>query len=74
MIIGRDGRIWVRSHTPTEAMTAEWIGFARTGQALCRARLPRQTISEIGADYVLMYGRDSLGVERVAEFRFRVGQ
>lgn len=72
IITGRDGRIWVRGYTPTEATLAEWIAFSAEGEALCRMSLPRFDVSEIGADYVLATGTDSLGVEWVGEYRFRV--
>ena len=76
IVIGRDGRIWVRTYTVTDATQTEWIAFSAEGKAECRMSLPASSIrefsvSEIGADYILATGADSLGMEWVAEYRFR---
>jgi hypothetical protein len=76
IITGRDGRIWVRTYQAPGAVTNEWIAFTAEGRAECRMSLPVSTdgsfaVSEIGADYLLASGRDSLGVEWVGEYRIR---
>jgi hypothetical protein len=71
IVTGRDGRIWVRNYAPTEATHNEWIAFSAEGRAECRMSLPRYDVSEIGADYILATGEDSLGTEWVGEFRIR---
>jgi hypothetical protein len=68
LVLGQDGRIWVRGYSPADAPTAPWIAFSSTGQAVCRAELPRLTIYEIGADYVLAHRRNVDGVETVESF------
>ena len=72
LLLGRDGRIWVRSFTPVDATTDSWLAFSPGGKALCRMSLPRLSVSEIGADYLVVTGEDSLGAEWVAEYRYRV--
>lgn len=76
IITGRDGRIWVRTYQAPGAAINEWIAFSAEGRAECRMSLPVSTdgsfaVSEIGADYLLASGRDSHGVEWVAEYRIR---
>ncbi|HET9065517.1 MAG TPA: hypothetical protein VFN22_06850 [Gemmatimonadales bacterium] len=72
IVMGTDGRIWVRGYAPSEATTREWIAFSREGRAVCRAELPEvDYLYEIGRDYLLTHERDSLGVERVVEYRLR---
>lgn len=79
IITGRDGRIWVRTYAQPGAVSQEWIAFSSEGRAECLMTLPASTdrsfsVSEIGADYLLASGRDSLGVEWVGEYRFRFAQ
>lgn len=71
IVVGKDGRIWVRRYAPPEATTHQWIAFSSEGQALCRAELPELEVYEIGRDYLLGHQRDSLGVERVVQYRMR---
>jgi hypothetical protein len=71
--LARDGRIWVREFqkpTVSPAVLNPWIAFDRAGRAVCRAELPSLgNAGEIGADYILRLDEDSLGTERVQEFR-----
>lgn len=72
IVMGTDGRIWVRGHGPTGAATREWIAFSPEGQAVCRAELPQvDNVYELGRDYMLTHERDSLGVETVVQYRLR---
>lgn len=70
VIVGRDGRIWVREYPmPDRPPTRSYLGFDREGRFLCRAVMPSfSNIFEFGKDYLLALDRDSLGVERVLEF------
>jgi hypothetical protein len=69
--LGRDGRIWVREFPrPRDPPEHRWLGFAADGRFVCRLSTPRyDDILEFGADYVLTHERDSLGVERVRQYR-----
>lgn len=73
MELARDGRIWVREYVKPDTVVpshSPWIGFDQGGRAVCRAELPSLgNAGEIGADYILRLDRDSLGVERVQEYR-----
>lgn len=67
LVLGRDGRIWIReSARPQAPGDQDWIVFSEDGRSECRARLPRlDRVYELGADYLLVLHRDELGVERV---------
>ena len=71
IVMGKDGRIWVRGRAATDSPRRRWIAFSREGRALCRAELPALEIYEIGSDYLLGHERDSLGVESVVTYRLR---
>ena len=69
IVVGRDGRIWVREYPmPDRPPTRSYLGFDRDGRFMCRAVMPSYSnIFEFGKDYVLALDRDSLGVERVLQ-------
>lgn len=71
LAVGRDGRIWVRSHALTADSTVTWTAFTSEGRAQCRMELPRLSIYEFGSDYFLTREEDSLGMEVVGVYRFR---
>lgn len=71
IVMGKDGRIWVRGRAGTDAPTRPWIAFSPEGRALCRAEWPALEVYEIGRDYLLAHQRDSLGVESVVTYRVR---
>ncbi len=68
--IGRDGRLWIREFPrPRDTTAHHWIAFTPDGAFDCRLDTPRfSSVYEFGADYALVYDRDSLGVERVQRF------
>jgi hypothetical protein len=71
IMIGRDGRFWVREYRqPTAPRPHSWLVFDRTGRLECRATIPAfAELLEFGPDYLLALNRDSLGVESVLEYR-----
>jgi hypothetical protein len=69
IVMGTDGRIWVRGYAPADAPTRPWTAFSSEGRALCRAAFPALEVYEIGRDYLLAHESDSLGVERVVLYR-----
>ncbi len=64
VVVGRDGRIWVRQYDrPREV--GGWLAFEPGGQFLCHlAPLPGST-REFGSDYVLLLHESELGVQTV---------
>lgn len=69
--LARDGRIWVREFPrPQDPPEHRWLAFAADGRFACKLVTPRyEDVLEFGADYVLTHERDSLGVERVRQYR-----
>lgn len=69
--LARDGRIWVREFPrPQDPPEHRWLGFEPDGRFACRLVTPRyDDILEFGADYILTHERDTLGVERVRQYR-----
>ncbi|MCC7001316.1 MAG: hypothetical protein IT357_04095 [Gemmatimonadaceae bacterium] len=69
--LARDGRIWVREFPrPQDPPEHRWLGFEPDGRFACRLVTPRyDDILEFGGDYVLTHERDTLGVERVRQYR-----
>ncbi len=73
---GRDGRVWVQEYPRPDAPDPQhWIAFAADGKFSCRATIPvfdkiwpPGSLLEFGADYILVFHRDELGVERVMQF------
>ncbi len=68
VVIGRDGRIWVRLYDrPRE--DRGWLSFGADGEFICHlAQLPG-SVWEFGADYVLLLHDSELGVETVRMHR-----
>ena len=64
VIIGRDGRIWVRQYDrPRE--DRGWLAFDSDGEFVCHmARLPA-SVEEFGEDYVILLGESEFGAETV---------
>lgn len=74
IVMGQDGRIWVRGYAPPEATTREWIAFSAEGRAVCHAQFPEvDYVYEIGRDYLLTHEIDSLGVETAVQYWLRGG-
>lgn len=65
------GRIWLAMYTELPSHDdAEWLVVDGDGTVAARTRLPRGLrITQIGTGYVLGISQDSLGVQRVREFR-----
>ena len=70
LVVGRDGRIWVREYgRPLAPGGQHWFAFDSAGRFSCRATMPvDEEVLEFGADYVLMEDPDPDGVERVSRF------
>ena len=68
VMIGRDGRIWVRQYDrPRE--DRGWLAFGSDGRFLCHmAQLPGE-VREFGADYVLLLSETELGIQTVQMYR-----
>lgn len=60
------GRIWIAEHSPLDASERPWMIHDRDGRPLATIRLPTgMRPLDAGADYLLVYTRDDLDVERV---------
>jgi hypothetical protein len=70
VVLGRDGRIWVRGYPlPGEEARDEWLIFAADGALQCRLHVaPFEQMPEFGSDYILVMRRDDLGVERIQQY------
>jgi hypothetical protein len=67
--LGVDGRIWIRQYQPpADTSPRRWVAFTRAGRFDCRLQAPDYGVEEMGADYMLVTERDSLGVQRVKQF------
>ena len=68
VMIGRDGRIWVRQYDrPRE--NRGWLSFSAEGEFICHmAQLPGDAW-EFGADYVLLLHEAELGIQTVRMHR-----
>ena len=72
LMVGGDGRLWVRETAPPADETPRWTAFAADGAMLGTVALPaRFRALEFGADYVLGVRRDDLDVERVELYPLR---
>ena len=71
LVMGRDGRIWVREYAEEGADTRRWLAFSAEGRALCRAEFPAVEVAEIGRDYLLAKTTDALDAEQVVLYRLR---
>lgn len=65
-----DGTIWVKLYASFQGATALWLVLDSSGLPTLRAVVPNGEILDIEANQVLLLDRDSLGVERVASYRF----
>jgi hypothetical protein len=73
ILLGRDGRIWVRRFDHEFAATRTWIVLDETGNAVARVEVPGQLrIREVGKDYVLGVATDEAGVEYVHVHELRL--
>ena len=64
VMIGRDGRIWVRQYDrPRE--DRGWLAFGPDGEFFCHLAQPPGSVWEFGADYVLLVRETELGIETV---------
>jgi len=64
VIVGSDGRIWVRQYDrPRE--DRGWLAFEPDGQFLCHLEPLPGSIREIGSDYMLLLHESELGVQTV---------
>ena len=71
VIVGRDGRIWVRQYDrPRE--TRGWLAFEPDGQFLCHLEPLPGSIREIGADDVLLLHESELGIQTVRLHRLQL--
>ena len=68
LMVGRDGRLWVKRHPPPRE-EASWMAFAANGAFACHLRPdPQLTPLEFGDGYMLAQHVDELGVERVVMY------
>ena len=68
VVVGRDGRIWVRQYDrPRE--NRGWLSFNAGGEFVCHlARLPG-AVWEFGSDHVLLLAQTELGIQMVQLYR-----
>ena len=66
LLVGEDGRVWVRRYSlPTDEEGLWWI-FGTDGRLMSTAAIPSgYDILEAGKDYALLRATDDLGVERI---------
>ncbi len=70
VVIGRDGRIWVRLYDrPRE--DRGWLSFGADGEFICHLVQLPGSVWEFGADYVLLLHDSELGVETVRMHRLK---
>ena len=63
------GTLWLKTPSLERDTVAEWLVVNLAGQAKGRVSLPSDArITQVGADYVVVIRRDSLGVSRVVEY------
>ena len=71
VMVGRDGRIWVRQYDrPRE--DRGWLAFNPDGQFFCHLTPPTGSVWEFGADYVLLRAETELGVQTVQLHRLEL--
>lgn len=71
VMVGRDGRIWVRQFDRPRERRG-WLGFSPEGEFLCHlAPLPGSEW-EFGDDHVLLLGESELGVQMVHLYRLQL--
>ena len=60
------GRIWTRNFARPDATANEWLGFAETGELICRLSVPRALrVFRFDAAAVVGVHRDEMGVESI---------
>ncbi len=71
MMVGRDGRIWVRQYDrPREDQG--WLSFSAGGEFVCHlAQLPG-SVWEFGSDHVLLVAETELGIQTVEVYRLHL--
>ena len=71
MMVGRDGRIWLRQYDrPRE--DRGWLSFNAGGEFVCHlAQLPG-SVWEFGSDYVLLVAKTELGIQTVQVYRLHL--
>ena len=72
IVVGRDGRIWVRRY-PRPRETTGWLVFEPEGDFLCHFEpVPGLQVYEFGPDYILGSRRDALDIESVVMYELMV--
>ena len=64
VVVGRDGRIWVRQYDRPREVRG-WLAFEPDGQFLCHLAPLPGSIREFGSDYVLLRQESELGIQTV---------
>ena len=64
VMVGRDGRIWVRQYDRPREVRG-WLAFEPDGQFLCHLAPLPGSIREFGSDYVLLRQESELGIQTV---------
>ena len=68
VVIGRDGRIWVRQYDrPRE--DRGWLAFDLDGEFSCHMAALPGALWEIGTDYVLLLSETELGIQTLHMYR-----
>ena len=71
MMVGRDGRIWVRQYDrPRE--DRRWLSFSAGGEFVCHLAQPPGHVWEFGSDYVLLIAQTELGTQTVRLYRMHL--
>ena len=65
VLVAPDGNYWIEELPSTQDATGIWRIRDKTGKAVGRIRLPKESIMEVGDDYVLTVARDEEGVPYV---------
>lgn len=70
MRVAHDGSLWVLDSEQPEAEAVYWTMFEPDGLIRARIKVPPALIIDAGADYVVLIGADSLGLQTVSVHRF----
>ncbi len=71
VMVGRDGRIWVRQYDrPRE--DRGWLSFNAGGEFVCHLAPLPGSVWEFGSDYVLLVAETELGIQTVQVYRLRL--
>ena len=70
LLLGRDGRIWIREfRRPAMPELQRWFGLDSSGRFECYTELPlRQNLLEVGTDYYLVEDENDDGVELILQY------